>query len=239
MNCLAIKNLLAAGGFQSIRLYDLNSSNNPIINFDGLSKNVTSIGFGGEKNFMFTGSEDCRVRIWDLNCPQPVCKRMFDCLSPVNSVCLHPNQVEVMVCTSAGSIYIWDIKSDNNEQLLPEMNASLNCIDISPDGKFLAAINNKGSCYVWDLHSGSRDQLTKTTAKLKFIAQTRYGLKCKFSPDSSLLCTSGGDGSARVYKTADDFQLYRELRCPAEKFWMWDAAFSNDSKYLFTASSDG
>lgn len=38
------KNLLAAGGFQSIRLYDLVSSTNPIINFEGVSKNVTSIG---------------------------------------------------------------------------------------------------------------------------------------------------------------------------------------------------
>lgn len=239
MNALAIKNFLAAGGFQSIRLYDINSSNNPIINFEGVSKNVTSIGFQEDGHFMFTGSEDCRVRIWDLNCSQPVCKRMFDCRMPVNSVCLHPNQVEVAICTSAGSIYLWDIKSDNNEQLLPEMNASLNCIDISPNGKYLAAINNKGSCYVWDLYSDGKDQLSKTNAKLKFIAHTRYGLKCKFSPDSSLIVTTGGDGTARIYKTDDDFKLYRELRIPAEKFWMWDCEFTNDSSRLFTASSDG
>lgn len=234
---MAIKNYLAAGGFQSIRLYDLHSSTNPIINFEGVSKNVTAIGFQEDGRFMFTGSEDCRVRIWDLNCSQPVCKRMFDCLTPVNSVCLHPNQVEVAICTSAGSIYIWDIKSDNNEQLLPEMNASLTCIDISPSGKFLAAINNKGSCYIWDLFSDGKEQLTRTNARLKFVAHTRYGLKCKFSPDSSLIVTTGGDGTARIYKTDDDFQLYRELKL--EKFWMWDVAFSNDSKYLFTASSDG
>lgn len=163
---------------------------------------------------------------------------MFDCLAPVNSVCLHPNQVEVAISTSSGSIYIWDIKSDNNEQLLPEMNASLNCIDISPNGKYMAAINNKGSCYIWDLFaSDGKDQLTRTDAKLKFVAQTRYGLKCKFSPDSSLLVTTGGDGSARIYRTDDDFKLYKELRI--EKFWMWDVTFSNDSKYLFAASSDG
>lgn len=202
------------------------------------------MGFQEESRFMYTGSEDNKVRIWDLNSPQPVCKRMFDCLSPVNSVCLHPNQVEIAVCTVGGSIYIWDIKSDNNEQLMPELNTSLIHIDISPSGKYMAAINNKGSCYIWDLKDPEKtltnpegEGLTKSEARLKFVSQTRYGLKCKFSPDSSLLVTTGGDGSARIYKANDDFKLYRELRI--EKFWMWDVAFSNDSQYLFAASSDG
>lgn len=115
-----MKNYLAAAGFQSIRLYDLNSTNNPIINFEGVSKNVTAIGFQEEGRFMYTGSEDCRVRIWDLSSQNPVCKRMFDCLTPVNSIALHPNQVEIAISTLSGSIYLWDIKSDNNEQLVPE-----------------------------------------------------------------------------------------------------------------------
>lgn len=191
---------------------------------------------------MYTGSEDNRVRIWDLNSSQPVCKRMFDCLTPVNSVSLHPNQVELAIATAAGSIYIWDIKGDQNEQLVPEMNISIQCVDISPNGKYMAAINNNGHCYVWDLLSGGPGQLTKTVAKIQLKAadQTRYGLKCKFSPDSSLIVTTAGDGTARIYRTGDtkdDFVLYRELKI--EKMWMWDVVFSNDSKYLFAVSSDG
>lgn len=116
------------------------------------------------------------------------------------------------------------------------MNASINCVDISPNGKYLAAINNKGSAYIWDLYSEGKDLLTKTNAKLKFVAQTKYGLKCKFSPDSCFLVTTGGD-AARIYRTDDDFKLYRELRI--EKFWMWDVVFTSDSKFLFAASSDG
>lgn len=86
----------------------------------------------------------------------------------------------------------------------------------------MAAINNKGSTYVWDLKNDGKC-LTKTSAKLKFIAQQRYGLKCKFSPDSLFLVTTGGDGTARIYKCEDDFKLYRELKI--DKFWMWDVAF--------------
>lgn len=116
--------------------------------------------------------------------------------------------------------------------------ATFTHIDISPNGKWLAAINNKGIVYIWDLVSSSK-HLTKTSARMKFVGQTRYGLKVRFSPDSLFLGACGGDGSVRIHKCNPDFELYRELKCPSEKFWMWDFVFTNDSKYLFTASSDG
>lgn len=95
------------------------------LNFISYFRNITSIGFHNEGKFMFTGSEDNRVRIWDLNSPQHTCKRVFDCLSPVQAVCLHPNQVELAIATSNASIFLWNISNDNNEQLLPESNNSV------------------------------------------------------------------------------------------------------------------
>lgn len=59
----------------------------------------------------------------------------------------------------------------------------------------------------------------------------------------SLLVTTSGDGTARIWKTSD-FTLWKELRVDSKNAnkknvpWVWDAAFSADSQYLFTASSD-
>lgn len=48
-------------------MYDLNSDNpNPVVNYDGIQKNVTSVGFHEEGKWMYTGGEDNTVRIWDL-----------------------------------------------------------------------------------------------------------------------------------------------------------------------------
>ena len=48
-------------------MYDLNSTNsNPVINYDGISKNVTAVGFHAEGKWMYTGGEDNSARIWDL-----------------------------------------------------------------------------------------------------------------------------------------------------------------------------
>ena len=58
-------NLLS--GYQHIRMYDINSGDTtPIINYEGIPKNVTSVGFQEEGKWMFTGGEDCTARIWDL-----------------------------------------------------------------------------------------------------------------------------------------------------------------------------
>ena len=58
---------LAAAGYQHIRMYDLKSlSEDPIINYEGISKNVTALGFQEDGKWMFTGGEDCTAKIWDL-----------------------------------------------------------------------------------------------------------------------------------------------------------------------------
>lgn len=53
-------------------MYDLNSDNpNPVVNYDGIQKNVTSVGFHEEGKWMYTGGEDNTVRIWDLRSEPP------------------------------------------------------------------------------------------------------------------------------------------------------------------------
>ncbi len=54
-------------GYQHIRMYDINTNDStPVINYEGVSKNVTSVGFQEDGKWMFTGGEDCTARIWDL-----------------------------------------------------------------------------------------------------------------------------------------------------------------------------
>lgn len=240
MNCLdrtPDKGRLAACGYQCIRLYDLESNcTAPLINFESVQKNVTRLGFQEDGNWMFTAGEDCRVRIWDMLSAIPHYSRVFDCQAAVNAACLHPNQVEIAMGTQNGGVYLWDVKSEVHEQLIPEVDASIQDVAISPDGQYMAAVNNKGNCFIWSLNSSPNQKLSTLHPKLKISAHKRYVLRCKFSPDSRLLVTTSADGTARIWKT-DDFSLWRELNI--DGYWVWDAAFSADSKYLFTASSDG
>ncbi|RLV73153.1 hypothetical protein DV515_00017202 [Chloebia gouldiae] len=254
------RSMIAAAGYQHIRMYDLNSNNpNPVINYDGVSKNITSVGFHEDGRWMYTGGEDCMARIWDLRSRNLQCQRIF--------------QAELIVGDQSGAIHIWDLKTDHNEQLIPEPEVSVNSVHIDPDASYMAAVNSsvssemgwhgqlgcvwvgiqqpghrsrrvpQGNCYVWNLTGGIGEEVTQLIPKTKIPAHNRYALQCKFSPDSTLLATCSADQTCKIWRTSN-FSLMTELSIksnnPGEtsRGWMWDCAFSGDSQYIVTASSD-
>lgn len=100
-------------------MYELNSKNpNPVMNYEMVFKNVTSVGFQEDGKWMYTGGEDCSARIWDLRSRNLQCQRIFQVSAPVNCVRLHPNQSELVVGDQSGVIHLWDLKTDHNEQLV-------------------------------------------------------------------------------------------------------------------------
>lgn len=50
-----------------------------VIDYDGISKNVTAVGFRENGKWMYTGGEDGTARIWDL--------RYADCIRMQYVVC--------------------------------------------------------------------------------------------------------------------------------------------------------
>jgi G protein beta subunit-like protein len=242
VNALAVthdRKLLAAAGYQHIRIYDVQGTSlGPSLNFEGLSKNVTTLGFNKDGQWMYSGSEDCNARIWDLRTPTPQCQKAFEThSSPVTCATLHPSQTELIVSDQSGTIHVWDLRNDRTEQLIPDQNSPVPvqhvCIDSK--GNFLAAVNNKGDCYVWSLGGSDPEQL-KLNPFHRMKVHKRFALKCWFSPDSSLLVTTSADQSAKVWKVSD-FSLQNDLFCTGQR-WVWDASFTGDSQYLITASSD-
>ncbi|OWK11564.1 MLST8 [Cervus elaphus hippelaphus] len=238
------RTMIAAAGYQHIRMYDLNSNNpNPIISYDGVNKNIASVGFHEDGRWMYTGGEDCTARIWDLRSRNLQCQRIFQVNAPINCVCLHPNQAELIVGDQSGAIHIWDLKTDHNEQLIPEPEVSITSAHIDPDASYMAAVNSTGNCYVWNLTGGIGDEVTQLIPKTKIPAHTRYALQCRFSPDSTLLATCSADQTCKIWRTSN-FSLMTELSIkssnPGEssRGWMWGCAFSGDSQYIVTASSD-
>ena len=132
---------------------------------------------------------------------------------------------ELVIGDQSGIIHIWNLQTDQSEQLIPEPGISIQSISIDPQGLYMAAINNKGNCYVWALSGGGPKQSSQLHPKNKILAHKKYGLCCKFSPDSQYLVTSAADHKIKIWRTSD-FSLVMELTCDSQRWWEHNVGFT-------------
>ncbi|MFH4981847.1 hypothetical protein AB6A40_008556 [Gnathostoma spinigerum] len=250
---------LAVGGWQLMRLYDIQSAPpSAVSNCDALQKNIMCIGFEDRGQWMYTGGEDCTAKVWDYRCSLQ-CQRIFQVSQAVNSVALHPNQVVLFVADSSGALYVWDLRRDSSETFASfnlEISEYFTHIDINRTGELLTAVTNRGHILLWSL--GTMDTASNSNGiipikmKTKQNGHEKYALKCHFSPDGQTFVTCGADGRIIFWDSKDlshpsfslsvdeslppTIPIQQSTKAASEAKWVWDCAFTNDANYLIAAS---
>mmetsp|Transcript_21950 Transcript_21950/g.43600 ORF Transcript_21950/g.43600 Transcript_21950/m.43600 type:complete len:306 (+) Transcript_21950:3-920(+) len=234
VNCLEItpdKQFLAVAGNPHVRLYEINSHNsNPVTTFDGHTSNVTSVGFQKDRKWMFTGSEDGTVKIWDIRSPGH--QRNYRCKAGINTLALHPNQGEIISGDEDGNIRVWDLTTNSCSYHLDvtDGKSPVRSLTVASDASLVVAANNRGTVMVWRLGKGNFDLAHKIDA------HNTYCLKCVLSPDVKWLATASADKTVKIWNVEKNFALEKVIT--GHQSWVWDCSFSADSAYLVTASSD-
>ncbi|KAJ1310406.1 hypothetical protein OPQ81_007144 [Rhizoctonia solani] len=233
------KRLLAAAIYTKVHIYDIpGNSSTPRAVFEGHKGNVTSVSFHSEGKWVVTGSEDGTIRIWDLRTSN--LHRVYENEVPINDVCIHPNQGELISCDQAGRIRQWDLTLQEEActvELAPAGDIPIRSISIASDGSCLVAGNNKGRVYVWKINENARDG-PRYQAVTKFQAHNKYLTRCLLSPDVKYLATCSADTTVKIWLVGSNYEFKLDKTLHGHQRWVWDAAFSADSAYLVTASSD-
>ena len=161
INSLAIspdRSYVVAGGHPLIRLYDVaGKSADPLVAYEGHTSNVTAVGWQRDGRWLFSGSEDGSVRIWDPRASGS--QRDYDARAAVHSVCLHPNQAELISADHSGTLRVWDLAAGKcAAELCPEVDSPLSSVGIAADASIVVAANFNGSVFCWRPRAGDEHE---------------------------------------------------------------------------------
>ena len=250
------KQFLAAAGHSEIRLYEIEgASTEPVLTLKGHSSSVTSLGFHRQHRYLYSGSEDGTLKLWDLRCDRSF--QSFNVQAPVNSVALRVDREEIVSGDANGMVKLWDLTMGGNDehdttgtngtssvttnrqgrtlssthqhtnnqnnnklhqspglihQVQPAegrvggclMQTPIQAVDISLHSRTLVAVSNHGTAYVWNPWKNTDTDNPFGEPVTKFRAHPQVGSYClhaRISPDCKSLCTTGSDGTAKLWDT--------------------------------------
>lgn len=144
----------------------------------------------------------------------------------VKDILFSPGGRELAVATTIG-IWIYDVSTGNERDLLRGPMGGANAIAYSSDGRALAAAHEDRTVYIWDIFKGSAQAFPGHTGDIRAIA---------FSDDDSMVASGGTDNTVRIWDVHTN--KLREI-LPGYTSAVSSIAFSSDSSMLAGGSKDG
>ena len=151
---------------------------------------VWSVTFSLDGKYLATGSDDKKVRIYNIATGKLVQK--IEHKGWVKSVAFSPDGKYLATGSDDGKARIYNIATGEVKEI--KHNDWVKSVAFSPDGKYLATGSDDKKARIYNIATGKVREI-----KIKHDSGVR---SVAFSPDGKYLATGSDDGKARIYNIA-------------------------------------
>mmetsp|Transcript_23406 Transcript_23406/g.49914 ORF Transcript_23406/g.49914 Transcript_23406/m.49914 type:complete len:376 (-) Transcript_23406:308-1435(-) len=200
------RTILTSSNDATVKLWSLSGEVEPVLTFTGHAMSVSAMDLldwtedGQLPNYLFTGSRDCSVRLWDMATAKELHQKKI-LRNVVTAVRTIPGQLNVVQASEDLHLRVWDTRTSLDAVHAVRTGPNqLIALDVTQDG-FYAVCGSKGfsreNCEVkvFDLRMG-----LKQLASLPVADQTIEALRV-VAPDRCLVASK--DGHIRTLSIPD------------------------------------
>ncbi|AWM35782.1 ECF RNA polymerase sigma factor SigE [Gemmata obscuriglobus] len=227
--------IATTGGDQKARLWSATTLTElRAIDLKGLTGHSTDFSPDGKE--LIVGGNEPGIRVFDTATGQPV--RVVAAGEVANWVRFTPDGQWVVFrqWSDKTKVRVWDRAADKEVLTFDAGGGFIYTLDLSPDGRLLAAGGKDGHARVFDLRNGKQVGEFDTNlrpAPSEHNANSVYAVA--FSPDGRLLAVGGADGVVRMQELATGGE---RLRFSGHRGAVLELAFSPDGALLVSGSGD-
>ena len=232
------KALASASYDKTVRLWDA-ATGEQLRQLRGHEKPVNALAFSADSQRLLSGGWDRTIRLWDLSSGNEV-RRFEGHGCEVNCLALPPDGKALafgghhpgLDRKGHEPIYLFDMETGKELRQLAGhgggLNANINAVAFSLDGKTLTSAANDGTIRLWDAATGKEIP--------RYKAAQCWCVTClAFSPDGNILVSGGHDDAIRLWETATGKEI---TSGEAPQGRIQSLAISPDGKTLVSSSDD-
>ena len=237
-------------GFSYIYVYDIHSSK-PIQRLKSHENNVTDLIFNNKNNTYLTSGEDKKVKMWDSRIYQSEkCIVQVTDQEAINAVNYTEDGNKFFYGNEQGDIFLYDYRSPAKPTLsipagcpFPGPNKDNNnsiCTIHSPVRSISATSDHKNFIITLmngDVISCFLNEIFHFEEKYRIHAFNDTTIRSAISPDNQLFATTSINNTAKIF-SLEDGSLKHNLIGSEDNEWVWDVAFTPDSKNICTGGTD-
>jgi WD40 repeat protein len=209
----------------TVTLWDL-ATGQQIRTFVGHTREVRSVAFSKDGQYVLTGSEDDTARLWDASTGEQLRSFQFD--EWVSSVAFSPDERFVLAGVEQSQrARLFELSTGRLIREFVGHTTSVFSVAYSHDGRFIVIANADETARVLD---------TTTGQQVNVLQGLKSGVTdAVISQDSRLVLTGGYESPIRVWDRPTGQQV-RSLTLPPPSAHIPSAAFSPDNRFVIAAS---